>query len=254
MVVYVPCEDGIVLAADSGFEMNYTEETSLMRRGEKIRNINDRFLFSGVGSYSVIDDARELLKSKLSKTKKFEDIKAEFLNELADLLDGYIRGARRAKGLDPDEVDKADDIVITTTLILAYYNEKEGSNAIVISDDLIPTVINNENNIRALGFGLGETVVNLELDKYKKEKITIWEGCFIAYKVINDAMARVGGSLLGPISIYTMSKKGIEKVNDAQIAVLEEAYNEIGRREQEHVRDTIKYLREDMREKLRNGK
>lgn len=251
LVVYVPCRDGVVLAADSGFETNYAEKTSLMRSGEKVRNINGRFLFSGAGDYALIDEARNLLKGGLNKIKKFEDVKSEFLNDFAHKREEYIRLRKRAKGVDPDD-EEDEEVALAATLILAYYNEKEGGNAIVISDDMLITSLNRENDFGALGFGVGETVANLQLSKYRKEEIGIEEGCFIAYKTIKDTMAVVGSALLEPISIYTMDSGGIKAVENSRIAVLEQAYNEVGRKEREFVSDMMNYLRDSTgREKLR---
>ncbi|MEM0086802.1 MAG: hypothetical protein QXZ38_00935 [Candidatus Micrarchaeaceae archaeon] len=240
-MIYIPCNDGIVVAADSGFDTAYTENTAILRRGEKIRVINGRFLFSGVGDYSLIEEARELLKTELNKNKKFEDIKAKFLEDFAERKEGYIKRARMARGEDPEE--DATKIELDATLLLASFDERNGATAVIISNDMLPTVINSENRLGAVGIGVGESAANLQLEKYKNEELGIEEGSFIAYKVIKDTMSISGSELLEPISIYTMSSKGIEKVNDIKIAEFESTYKDINRMEQQLISDMLRHLR-----------
>ncbi|MGC8478552.1 MAG: hypothetical protein ACP5NE_01330 [Candidatus Micrarchaeia archaeon] len=213
-----------MLAADSGFEMNYSKEEGIMIRGEKIREINDGFLFSGVGDYALIEGVYKLLKKKLTKSKGIEDIKEEILDEFSETKYKHVVRMKRSKGRDPEEEDESIENSIFASVILASYDEKRGGEAVVISDDsILDTYSDSTNKITRLAIGAGDTIANAYLSRHL-EMLSLEGGGFLAYKTIKDTMNVSAQKLMEPITIWVMDKSGIRSFDEEKMAKLESIY------------------------------
>lgn len=222
--MYIACTDGVVLATDSGFEMNYSEDSGIMIRGEKIRRINNNFLFSGVGDYSLIEGVYKMLKKKLTRSKDVEDVKDEMLDEFSETKYKHIVRMRRARGHDPEEDDEITDKALFASIILASYSEKNGGSAAVISDEsLLDIYGDSTNKINRLALGAGDTIANAYLSGHQ-EKLSLDEGSFMAYKIIKDTMKVSAQKLMEPITISVIDKNGIRSLGEEEIARFERIY------------------------------
>ncbi len=213
-----------MLAADSGFEMNYSKDSGIMMRGEKIRRINNMFLFSGVGDSGIIEGVYKVLKKKLTRTKSVEDIKDDLLDEFSETKYKHILRMKKANGHDPEEEDESIESLLSASIVLASYEEKKGGEAAVVSDDSILNIYNDSTNrINKLAIGVGDTVANAYLSVHQ-EKPSLNEGSFLAYKTIKDTMKVSAQKLMEPITIWTIDKEGIRSLSDEEIARFEHIY------------------------------
>lgn len=253
LVVYVSCTDGVVLAADSGFEMNYSKDSGIMMRGEKIRRINNTFLFSGVGDSSVIEGVYKILKKKLTRSKSVEDVKDAMLDEFSETKYKHIIRMKRANGHDPEEEDESIESLLSAAIVMASYEEKKGGEAAVISDDSLLNIYNDSTNkINKLAIGVGDTIANAYLSAHR-ERLSIEEGGFLAYKTIKDTMEVSAQKLMEPITISVIDKNGIRSLGEEEIAKFERIYALSQKEEKELFSKHIRMLREDdPSERLKN--
>ncbi|MCL5418355.1 MAG: hypothetical protein M1360_00245 [Candidatus Marsarchaeota archaeon] len=218
-----------MMAADSGFEINYSGR-GIMVNGEKIISMNNQFLFSGVGDYSLIEQLYKDISKKVAKQKEIDKIRSDILDEFAEAKHDFIKRMKISRGLDSEEDDESIQEALYVTLIMARHDEKEGNEVIVISNDaLLNTFKSDTNGLSMLAIGEGEDIANAYLSKLSsigqaEGKLDTKVGSFVAYKVIKDTMKVSPGKLMEPISMVVMDKEGIKRLSSEDLSKLERAY------------------------------
>ncbi len=192
----IVCKDGIVLAADKRATAGYLVSD---KKADKIHKINDRIAVTMAGTVS---DAQLLIRvvraeAKLKEIKTYQEIKVEeAANLLARLVYSNIRKYSTIPGIAHFIMGGVD---------------KEGFQLYDIYPD--GSILKYDDYLSS---GSGSTFALGVLETLYKKNMSVKDGVQLAVKAINAALQRDIATGNG-IDIFTITKKGVEKVFNQSI-------------------------------------
>ena len=210
LILAIPAKDGIVMASDGQLTAGKIRST-----GEKIRKLNDRCLWAASGELALIQRVEERLTSLPEVS--VQQIRDQISNIVRDCVTKLIDLDFRTRFLP-----QQPDLLLGLHPGDFVFAEYAGAPEIL---HVLTNGISEWIHGRPFASGSGDQFAYALLQKYQDQlaRIEVAKATLLAYKVMEEAIA-VGAYGLGPpIHMWEMTSGGITKLDEAQIASLEDA-------------------------------
>lgn len=207
LILAVPAERGIVLASDGQVTAGMTR-----REGKKIKQLNDRCLWSAAGELALIQKVEGAIGTPPGQQR------------LPHLCDHLAHSVKQS---------------VTSLLQLDFRTQFAQSNPDALLSlhpgDFVFAEYDSEPRILHIAVngtpewvdgpfatGVGQDFAYALLQKYQRVSLNVEEASLLAHKVIGEAIEVVAYGLGSPIDVWQITEGGVTNLSEAEVAGLQD--------------------------------
>jgi proteasome beta subunit len=226
LILVLPTSDGIVFASDGQITVGMVRST-----GQKIKRLNDRCLWAASGELALIQRVEERL-STLPKDASLRDLRDVICRIVKECVTELLQLDFRTTFFQ----DKPE-------MLLQLHPGDFIFAEAAPSEAVLHVLLNGTAEWiekRPFASGSGDMFAYALLHKYEGRELDTERASLLAYKVLEEAIA-VGSYGLGPpIDIWQIRKNGINQLDEAKKAALEDASRALREAEIDLLKTAIK--------------